>query len=253
MFDLTWRGRPATREELFPDWGLHDRLGVVMTEPFGAVGASHLIQLSITAFYDARPSRRSGRRDGKDPRAIYPEIYLFHVGDRYGDHSAFDFRPARKEVFLERDARQVLDAINDRAITRLAVPDGDPIAIQHEWKEPAAARDRIVTAWAYSADGRVRDADWMVTGLSPSTERNIKMTLDPALRYASFSIHADIVNVVDPGLIARDYGLLTEQRRDEGMDGIEVANLRREAIRKDGLASETYRSLTVDEALEMLV
>src|SRR5262245_7080336 len=103
QFAISRHGRQATRADLLPDWTPYDRLGVVVTESFGAVGASHLIQLAITAFYDVRPERRAARLDGVDPRAIYPEIYLFHVGEVHGDHSSFDFWPARKEVLVEDD------------------------------------------------------------------------------------------------------------------------------------------------------
>jgi hypothetical protein len=84
---------------------------------------------------------------------------------------------------VERDPRLILDAINDRAITRLAVPDVDPRRVQHEWKEPAAARDRIVTALAYSPAGRVRHPSWELPGTDVCTERNVELILDPPRRY----------------------------------------------------------------------
>src|SRR5947209_843676 len=152
LFEICKASEFSSREDLLPGWGPLDRLGVVMTEPFGAIGASHLIQLAITAFYDAVPSRREGTLRDKDPRALYPDIYLFHVGGEFGDHSAFDFWPARKEVFVPGDARFVLDAVNDRGITRLAVPDGESQPVEHEWKEPASARDRIKTVLVYGPD-----------------------------------------------------------------------------------------------------
>lgn len=248
-------GRPAEREDVLPDWGEHDRLGVVVTEPFGAVGAAHLIQLAITSYYDVRPQRRRGAPRGTDdrnPEAIYPEIYLFHVGGRYGDHSAFDFWPARKEVLLPPDPRVVLDAINDRAITRLLVPDRSPAAVEHEFKEPAAARERISGAFAYAADGRTADADVEIAGLRSSTEANVRMILDPARRHAGVSSRSDATHP-DPDLRARSWPVRTEARRSEAAEALELANARREAIRVDGLASESYRRLGVDAALDMLV
>jgi hypothetical protein len=251
QFAITRSGRPSTRDELLPQWSPLDRLGLVVKEPFGALGASHLIQLAITAFYDIRPERRAGRVDGMDPRAIYPEIFLFHVGGAHGDHSAFDFWPARKEVFVKGDARAVLDAINDRAITRLGVPDGEPAPIVHEHKEPAAARDRIASAFAYSASGRLSEAEWEVTGRDPRTEANPAMILDVARRH-SRAIGLDRAEE-DPGLAARSWRTRTEARLEEGQAGLELATRRREAIRDpDGLATESYRTITVDDALAML-
>jgi hypothetical protein len=251
QFLVTHRDAPSSREELLPDWAPHDRLGVVVTEPFGAVGASHLIQLAITLFYDARPNRRAGRLDGTHPDAVYPEIYLFHVGGAFGDHSALDFWPARKEVSVEADALAVLDAINDRAITRLAVPEGEPSPVEHEWKEPAAARERIVSAFAYSPSGRVTAADWKVRGLDRRTEVNPANILDPERRYAGARIEPEEAAGSD---IKRVWRLRTEERRNEALSGLDSAQRSRTAIRDDrGLATESYRQVTVDEALFMLV
>jgi hypothetical protein len=252
-FAVSRGDRPATREDLLRGWGAHDRLGVVVTEPFGALGASHLIQLAITAFYDARPSRRSASMTAQDDNAIYPDIYLFHVGEAHGDHSGFDFWPARKEVVVRCDPRAVLDAINDRAITRLAVPDGPAVAVEHEWKEPAAARDRIAAAYAYAPGGRVRDPNWRVSGLEPRTEANVRSVLNPDKRYASAAAY-DAGDLTDPELAARSWLTRTRDRRMEGEGGLALARRRRDAIRGDGgVVSETYRDVTVDEALLMLV
>lgn len=252
-FSITRGGRAATREELLPDWNPLDRLGVVVSEPFGAIGASHLIQIAITAFYDVRPSRRAGRLDGVDPKAIYPEIFLFHVGKPHGDHSGFDFWPARKEVLVEAEPRLVLDAINDRAITRLLVPDTEPRRVIHEHKEPAAARDRIASAFAYSPTGRVSPPEWEISGTDRRTELNVRLVLDPARRYAARA-ESKIQTHGDPMLEARSWAVRTEVRRDEALSGLALAQARRDAIRGvDGLATETYRTVSVDDALMMLV
>jgi hypothetical protein len=252
LFAVKRNGVPSTRDELLPAWTSSDRLGVVVTEPFGALGASHLIQLAITAFYDVRPTRRAGGVGGEDPRAMYPEIYLFHVGGAHGDHSMFDFWPARKEVFVEKDARLVLDAINDRAVTRLAVPDGEPVDVAHEHKEPAAARDRLATALVYSATGRVRGPEWEIAGTDQRTEANPAGVLDPesrCLRAAAWRNSSP-----DCFLEKRSWPVRTVARHDEGREALATARRRRAAVRgDDALAKETYRSVDVDTALTMLV
>ena len=251
-FEVLHNGHQSNREEILPQWAAHDRLGIVVTEPFGAVGASHLIQLSITAYYDVRPSRRAGKAREEDPNAVYPEIYLFHVGGPHGDHSAYDFWPARKEVLVDDDPLAVLDAINDRAITRLLVPDVASVPVEHQWKEPAVARDRIVSAFAYSPSGAVRSPEWQVRGLRKSTETNIDMVLDPSKRYSSAAAlpptgpHGN-----DPW---RSWPMRASARVDEAVEGLASAQARRQALRDpDGLVVEEYRRVTVDEALGMLV
>ena len=252
LFAIARDGHVVDRDDVLPGWGPLDRLGVVMTEPFGAVGASHLIQIAITAFYDVVPARREGSVRNDDRRAIYPEIYLFHVGGEFGDHSSYDFWPARKEVFLPGDALAVLDAINDRGITRLAVPDKEPKHIEHEWKEPATAHDRIRTVVVYGADGRVNHPTWRIAGLSPATESNAKHVLDPAKRYSSSFVEPEFAD--EPALRARRWGTRTELRRGEAADGLALARSRRDRLRDGrGLAVEKYRAGSVDEALSMLV
>ena len=86
---------------------------MIVDRPLGATGASMLIQLVITAFYDVNPGRREV--------TLYPETYLFHVGGRHGNHAYYDVYPPRTEVVVASDSAEILEAINDRAITRLAV------------------------------------------------------------------------------------------------------------------------------------
>ena len=137
MFQISIGGRPATMEALFPGWTELDRLGLVIDTPLGGVGATHLVQCAMMAYYDARPTRRSSR-------AVYPEIYAFHIGKSHGAHAPYDFWPARREVILRTDDhREVLDAINDRGITRLAVPDRPPRDVVHRPKEVEAALDDV--------------------------------------------------------------------------------------------------------------
>ncbi|KAA0084570.1 hypothetical protein CIW52_11265 [Mycolicibacterium sp. P9-64] len=253
-FAVTMGGSTASREDLLPDWGPLDRLGVVVHEPFGAIGASHLIQLAITAYYDIRPNRRDGfpsPGNYMDPRAVYPEIYLFHVGGRWGNHSDFDFWPARKEVFLPNDPRRVLDAINDRAITRLAVPDGATTRVEHEFKEPAAAIDRMTNAWAYSPSGRVAHGNISICGLSRRTEVNVKSTLNPARGSIRAAAQPESFDE-DEDLRQRSYAHRRIIRADESSEGLEAARAARESIRTDGKATETYRSMAIGDALACL-
>ena len=89
LFEIAVEGRRAGLEELFEGFGEHDRLGLVMSRPCGAVGASALIA-TITAFYDVQ--RALG-----DDFFIYPDYYLFHVGGPLGDHGRLDvWPPARR-------------------------------------------------------------------------------------------------------------------------------------------------------------
>lgn len=258
QFEVRIGGEPASRAALLPDWTPWDRFGIVVDRPLGALGASALIQLAITAFYDARPGRRAGYPvpgTPADDAAVYPDIYLFHVGGRHGFHAPFDFWPARKEVFLPADPRQVLDAVNDRGITRLAVPDAAAQPVEHQWKEPAAARDRIVSAFAYSPEGVTAEADVEIIGLDRVTQVNVAAMLAQGERdLKSGTFTADLDRIAhDADLVERHWTSHKRRRAGEtaGAD-TDRARAARSELGVDGRITETYRRIGVDEALDRL-
>ena len=174
-FEIHLDGGPARLEDLFEGFHEHDRLGVVMSRSCGAVGASALITATITAFYDVQRSR------GPD-FFIYADYFLFHVGRPLGDHGQLDVWPSHKEVVVPEEPELILEAINDRAITRLVVEDGEPGEPAFEREALASARARIVTCLAYSPTGRVENADVRIAA-SEVTEGYVEDVLagEPAL------------------------------------------------------------------------
>jgi hypothetical protein len=220
-FEIAVAGRPTRLEELFEGFGEHDRLGVVVSRPCGAVGASALITATITAFYDIQRSR------GPD-FFIYPDYFLFHVGRPLGDHGQLDIWPSHKEVVVPEEAERILEAINDRAVTRLVVEDGDPGEPAFDREALASARARIVSCLAYSPSGRVAGGDVRIAA-NPVTEGYVAEILDP-------EAEADG---------AGSGGVEPELRR-------RVLLSRRELV-EDGVPVETYRRIALDEALARLV
>jgi hypothetical protein len=236
LFEIAVAGRPARLEELLDGFGEHDRLGVVMSRPCGAVGASALITAAITAFYDVQRTRR-------DDFFIYPDYYLFHVGGPLGDHARLDIWPRRKEVVVEADPRRILEAIDDRAITRLLVEDGPAVERELDPETLASARNRIVTCLAYSPSGRVRDPDVRITS-NAVTEGYVEAILDPEARMerlraegAGGQLRADTI-ALRAGEVAPDV------RKEIGL-------ARRELV-EHGVPVETYRRVELDEALALL-
>jgi hypothetical protein len=256
-FDIVVDGVQATREDVFPAWNEWDRLGIVVDRPFGALGANALIQLATTAFYDVKPVRREGFPTPEAPRsdlAVYPEIYVFHVGGRHGLYSAYDFWPARKEVILPAAPRVVLDAINDRAITRLLVPDAAPRFIEHEYKEPAIARDRITSAFTYSADGRVQQGQIEISTRKPTLQANARQALLGSQQSGNLAARLVQVDDIahDPDLLARHWTTHSVKRGDEASGHAEAAQRMRAALRNGGRVTETYGHIDVDHALQLL-
>jgi hypothetical protein len=205
-------GRPGTLDDVLPDFVEEDRVGAVVRHPCGAIGASALILAAVAAFYDIQRSKA-------DEFFIYPDYFLFHVGTPLGDHGMLDIWPSHKEVVVADQPEELLRAINDRGITRLFVADRARTETWFERESLASARNRIVTALGYSATGRVADADVLVTG-NDLTESYVAAVLEQSTEIAP---------------AARE----------------ELAVARR-ALHEDGVPVESYRRLTLDEALAQL-
>ncbi len=233
-FAITLDGEPASIVQVLPGFGERDRLGVVVRHPYGAVGASTLLLAAITAFYDLQRGRGG-------EFFIYPDYFLFHVGGRLGDHSMLDVFPSHKEVVVPDDPEALLEAINDRAITWLLVQDGKPAPASLQRETLASARSRIRGAFAYSPQGRVVDSDLRIAG-SEMTESYVRAVLDPDGLIASIGDPA----APDAAASARRAAEVPPQLH---------ARLRpeREKLRERGRPVETYRRLTLDQALATLV
>lgn len=186
-------GQPCATDALMPDWDVHDRFGIVVTESLGALGASLLIQAAVALFYEADASRRV------EKTAQYPEIYLFHVGGPWGDHSSFDFWPPRKEVLCATEPVAVLEALNDRAITRLAMPQGragDVVGLAQgpsTWAEQGSFRGRIRSCFAYDPAGSVDSGNVVLSTSDVRFDQNTAATLDPGALAKDLAARGGIV------------------------------------------------------------
>jgi hypothetical protein len=210
-FVIQAAGKPASLKDIFPAFSDRDRLGAVVRGPCGATGASALILAAITAFYDVQRQRH-----GSDGFFIYPDYFLFHAGRRWGDHGMLDIWPSHKEVEVPDEPEELLRAINDRGVTRLLVEDRPAREPAFERESLASARDRIVTALAYAADGRVAAADVQVAGND---------------------IPEGYVTAIFDGSAPEEPAELTAAR---------------ERLRDDGRVVESYRRLSLEDALARL-
>ena len=250
-FSIELDGRPATIADVLPDAGAHGRLGIVVRAPCGAVGASLLLLAAITAFYDAQRAR-------SEHFYIYPDYFLFHVGRPQGDHSMLDVFPSHKEVVVPDDPEAILEAINDRAITWLVVPEDDsaapprghelaaaprdrePAAAPHDREALASARDRIVASFSYSPTGRVaHHGDVRIAG-NEATESCVDAVLDPEGEVAT----RDPTDPYAAELARRAGEVAPEARAQMRAD--------RDRLRENGRPLESYRRLTLDRALGSL-
>lgn len=117
-------------------------------------------------FYDRKPSRRTERKN-------YPEIFAVHVGEWRGMHGHMDFWPARRVVCVPDDHQEILAALNDRGIFRLAIPERVTRNLPHRRKEEDCALDGLKTAVVYNTGGRVTAPDFTIRSNSPRSERDV--------------------------------------------------------------------------------
>lgn len=216
-FKFIANGRSTCLENLFPRFHRHDRLGVIIGQTGGGIGASALILATATRFYDFyRP------RLGKTPDklSIYPETFAFHIGKRHMDHMMLDIWPPHKEVIVQDEPEQILEAINDRGITRLLVEDLPLSPAKLNRETVSSAEQRIVSTLAYSPTGRVRQADVTIHSC-PAAEQEVLKS------------------------IATSEELSEEQR--------EQLRIGRKALEAEGRVTESYRTVTLSDALQMLV
>lgn len=238
MFEVM---RPDVRggmEIVFPDWDRHDRLGIVIHEPWGAIGASLLLQGAVAEFFRAR--RAAGIKD------IYPELYAFHVGRDFGNLSMFDVHPYHKEVVVESSPEKVLQAINDRAITRLAVPVGEARPYDFMFPERISVYDRVRTVVGYHPTGVTAGGDISIRATSAEVEDNTVATLD-LLKVQEPLVHTDERDM-------RRWLGITNTRISAvtPLETQQAINLHQANVR-DGLATESYLATDLDYALARLV
>jgi aminomethyltransferase len=196
-----------------------DRLGVLLANPMDAVGCSNLICGTITLFYD---HLRATRGTGNFFR--YSDAFMFGIGCEPGDFNQLDVWPLHKFVtVLQPSAEAVLEAVNDRRITLLAVPETGARCrgevVLSTWN---TFLDQVRAVVTYSPrTGRAREGDVALVG---------NRVVESYVEQAIFST---------PGL---DAGMQARLRR-----------LRRTIDRDEKQSVETYRTLSGPAAARALL
>jgi hypothetical protein len=238
-FEICFESAAGGLDRLFPDWVPLDRFGIVIDRPLGGVGASHLIQLAITLYYSTA---------GRQAKDIYPEIYAFHAGRDYGSLMHFDFWPPRREVVVPDEPGMMLAALNDRGITRLALPEGYAVTGPARPKELASLADLLKSVFEYSPTGRVANSGVSITGLDRRTEVNPRKTLSALSESAApkpVRVQRRPFKESDPEFA--EYQAMRARALTQA--DVDRARADRDRIRVGDGASETYRALSISEAI----
>jgi len=141
-------------------------------------------------------------RAAGEPFFAYADYFAFHVGADHGTLRKLDVWPAHKEVVVPNDAERILEAINDRGVTRLLAP---AAAAGAHLAQPELEREtrhsalrRIHTALIYSPTGQTPGADVLVRGSAHSDAYIDAMLGGPARGQASRTRPAQSYRRTDP-------------------------------------------------------
>ena len=234
-FEIEVGGAATALEGLFEGFDEQDRLGVVLTQPCGAVGASALITATITAFYDIQRAR------GPD-FLVYPDYFLFHVDRPLGrPRAARRLAAAQGGAWCRPTPTACSRPSTIGPMTRLVVEDGAAGEPPSDEAARASARSRIQTCLAYSPSGRTDDADVRIAG-NAVTEGYVEAILDPEARIARLRAEGEEERA---DAIAARAGEVDRDSRQRVLAG------RRDLV-EDGVPVETYRRIGLDEALARL-
>jgi hypothetical protein len=170
-FEIIASGHPVALAEYFRGFTNTKRLGVLAPNRLEGIGAINLIMAHVTAFYNTY------RATGEDFFA-YPDNFTFQSREPKAAYGMFDIWPDHKDVLVGTDAVERLNAITDRGVNILLVPDGPsaelrtsassvesskpPAPREYQRQQIAAAERLIETCYAYSATGAVADPDLVI-------------------------------------------------------------------------------------------
>jgi hypothetical protein len=174
-FTIHVDGRPGSLDDLLPGFDEHARLGIVIRDDGGGAGASTLILAAVTAFYDRL-------RATETEFFAYPDYFAVHVGRDRGTLRKLDVFPGHKEPVVDDDGEAILQAINDRGVTHLLVPDTSPAPSPAHRETLHSARRRLRAALAYTAEGRTARADVAITAAPQAEEFVVAMLGHPRPR-----------------------------------------------------------------------
>ena len=155
-FALTLEGVPVSHADFFEGFARTRRLGVVCPAPLDGLGAAALVLAHVTAFYD------DYRAAGGEFFA-YPDFFTFQRASPVADYGMLDLWPNRKNLSVGPAAGDAADALTDRGVDVLLVPEGGTRPPELQPVQEAALRRLVRDCYLYAPGGAVGDPDLTVT------------------------------------------------------------------------------------------
>ena len=154
-FRIQWNGELISHREFFTSFGETDRVGVVILQRFEGLGAITLIMAYVTAFYDRY------RQRGSEFYA-YPDFFTFQRVQPCANYCMCDIWPPRKNVHVSEDAQQTVEAIADRGVNVLLVPDENARESSIEPVDLESMKRNVRRCFSYSETGKMDSCDLVV-------------------------------------------------------------------------------------------
>ena len=154
-FEIIVNGKTVRHADLFSDFISTRRFGIVAPTHFAVAGSVNLLMAHVTAFFDCY-------RATDEEFFAYPDFYSFQTSAPKTLSGMFDIWPAHKDVVVENSHSACINAITDRAVNILVVPEGERRTHAYE-PEQLAAADRIIdTCYTYATNGTVTSPDLVI-------------------------------------------------------------------------------------------
>ena len=154
-FEIVSANQSVVPADYFQGYSNTRRLGLLAPNRLEGVGAVNLIMAHVTAFYNTY------RATGEEFFA-YPDYFTFQSREPVAAYGQFDIWPDHKSVLVGHDPIDRLNAITDRAINILLVPEGSSTPREFQRQQLASATRLIDACYLYSPSGTVADPDLVI-------------------------------------------------------------------------------------------
>lgn len=148
-------GHSVSRDDVMPSIKPTDRVGVVMGAGTDGLGAGNFILSCVIAFYERV-------KESKENLIEYPDYYTFQATADPADYRMFDIYPDHKNVIVDPDDEKLLQAINDRAINILLVPDVLPRTPGLDKITQRSTQRVVEDCYLYSPDGVLSESEFSI-------------------------------------------------------------------------------------------
>ena len=154
-FEIIDHGNPVSHHQFFQNHTTERRIGVVAPHRIDAVGAACIIMAHTTAFYDRY-------REKHEAFFAYPDYFVFQGQEPQACYGMLDIWPEHKSVAINGNHSTRLNAINDRAVNILILPEGHGVKKNYEKPQLESARRNIKECFIYSETGQCQNADTLI-------------------------------------------------------------------------------------------